>query len=527
MTQAPGHPFDTRVPPQAIEVESAVLGAMMTDAQAVADVREILLPEHFYGPANRKIYKAMLALASRNEPVDLATVRAELEREGLLEKIGGPGVLIDIADSVLSAAYAPAHARLVLEKATLRRMIALCNDTIQECHNGAGPVAGLLERIDTRITDIRVSASVSSQGGLVTVNMGTVEAEPIDWLWYPFIPCATVTIIQGKPGIGKSWITLVIAAIVSQGYKFPEVSGQPNTLREPANVLLMADEDLLSKIIKPRLVLAQANTNRVIAIRGVQLRGGKPGEEGEILLSDIEGIEGEIIKNNAVLLIVDPIQAFVASTVDMRRQNEMRSITKRIGRMAERTGCSVIMVQHERKAGGSPDNRGMDSKDIYAQCRSALMVAPNPDDPKPFDPSTFIMVQSKHSMTPPGEARAIGYRLSKLDGFMWTGPTDTPIERLIEEYKPEKSRLGASTSDAVEFLSDFLADGARSATEIQAQARRDGISHAKLAEAKTQLGLQYFRQWGRYFWRLPETVKEGEFGPPIVCDDPENATQTA
>ncbi len=220
-----GHPFDTRVPPQALEVESAVLGAMMMDADAVGDVVEVLASDDFYKPAHRKIYEAMLMLFNRNEPIDLATVRAELENTGQLEKCGGPAALIDIADSVLTSAYAGAHARLVQDKAVMRRLISAATKIAQDCHTAPGDVGDLLDEAEASIFAISESRAKQDFVALADILPSTFEDieeyhrkgggitgmatgfDELDQMTAGLHP-ADLVILAGRPSMGKTALAL-------------------------------------------------------------------------------------------------------------------------------------------------------------------------------------------------------------------------------------------------------------------------------------------------------------------------------
>jgi len=133
---------------------------MMIDPEAVISVREFLQPAHFYKPAHAKIYAAMCAVSDSGEPVDLATTRTELERRAELDKVGGPAALIDIADSVLTSAYATSHAKIVLEKYILRKTAQYATKLAQSCYDAPGQVESLIESAQTNLSDIASEAQV-------------------------------------------------------------------------------------------------------------------------------------------------------------------------------------------------------------------------------------------------------------------------------------------------------------------------------------------------------------------------------
>lgn len=158
--------FVGRIPPQAQDVEMAVLGAMMRH-EAAADrssVRGFLKPEHFYKPSHRKIYAAMCDVGDRDEPIDLATTAAELERTGDLDKCGGRAALVEIADSVFTAANAETHGRIVLEKAILRQIIKLGQFTTDKPHNAPGDLTELVDEIQSQLTSITLESQAGMRG---------------------------------------------------------------------------------------------------------------------------------------------------------------------------------------------------------------------------------------------------------------------------------------------------------------------------------------------------------------------------
>ena len=516
MTAPAGHPSDARVPPQALEVESAVLGAMLMAADAVTAVRGILSPEHFYKPANRKIYEAMITISGRGDPVDMATVRAELEREGALEKIGGPGVIIDLADSVLTAAYAETHARLILEKATLRRIVAFGQQLSEKCANGAGELSDVLQMATTDLTAITVMSRVSKHRETIGECMNDIESEEVDWLWYPWLPLGKITILEGNPGEGKTTLALQLAAIISRGWPFPDAGGRPGIPREPASVIVMNSEDGLADTLRPRLDRAQADCTRIFALMGVRVQDKGRSVDRSIGLQDVLDIEEEIVKHQARLLIVDPLQAYLGASVDMSQANETRPILSAIGNMAGRNKCAVLMIRHLRKTGGRPVERGLGSIDFFGAARSVAMTVQDPDNE-----GQYLIAHSKCTLAP--KAKSQGYTLT--DGFAWTSISSRTADDLAAA--PLTHKEASAVTEAEQFLQRTLASGPVAAKEVIAIARREGISQRTLEAAKA--GLSESKKIGNFwFWQLRDpatkpipaesSAETGEFGPPIVLE---------
>ncbi|MGL5258827.1 MAG: AAA family ATPase [Lachnospiraceae bacterium] len=164
---------------------------------------------------------------------------------------------------------------------------------------------------------------------LKLIQMSNVEVEEIKWVWYPYIPYGKITVVQGDPGEGKTTFVLALIALLTNGEPLPEEE-QTN---EPINVIYQTAEDGLNDTIKPRLLSVGANCERVLVI-----------DENEIvlILSD-ERLEQAINETSAKVIVLDPIQAYLGSDVDMHRANEIRPIMKRLSLLAERTGFAFLL----------------------------------------------------------------------------------------------------------------------------------------------------------------------------------------
>jgi replicative DNA helicase len=146
--------FSERIPPQSIEAEQAVLGAVFLDPSALTLASEILIPEDFYRAAHQKIFHAMLRVADKGEPVDLVTVTAELADTQQLEEVGGVSYLSELADSVPTAANVEYYARIVEEKSVLRRLIRTASSIAQDGYTREDEVDVLLDEAERKIMEI-------------------------------------------------------------------------------------------------------------------------------------------------------------------------------------------------------------------------------------------------------------------------------------------------------------------------------------------------------------------------------------
>ncbi|MGF1598799.1 MAG: replicative DNA helicase [Acidimicrobiales bacterium] len=167
-----------RVPPNNLRAEESVLGAMLLSREAIAEVVEILEPDHFYKPAHGHLYDAMLSLYSGGEPVDAVTVADELKRAGLLDEVGGPAVLLDFQATTPAISNAAHYARIVEEHALLRRMIAVSNEIAETAYGIPEDVIKAVDEAEARMFDVaqrRVTNTTSAIRDLLPANLDRIE----------------------------------------------------------------------------------------------------------------------------------------------------------------------------------------------------------------------------------------------------------------------------------------------------------------------------------------------------------------
>jgi len=311
---------------------------------------------------------------------------------------------------------------------------------------------------------------------LKLINMADVEARGVKWLWYPYIPYGKLTIVQGDPGEGKTTCILHLAALLSKGEKLPCDDEE----RVPINIIYQTAEDGLEDTIKPRLTEANADCSRILVIDE---------SEKELSMSD-ERLEQAVLKTGAKLVILDPIQAYLGSEVDMHRANEIRPVLKRLGAMAEKYSCSIILIGHMNKASGSKSTyRGLGSIDFQATARSVLVVGRIKDNP-----TIRIMAHDKSSLAPEGKSMA--FELNKENGFNWLGHYDISVDELLAGINHESKLKKAEI-----LLEDILADGEKAQGEILQQANALDISKRVLDQAKKNLGVKSEKKKDKWYWK--------------------------
>ena len=298
------------------------------------------------------------------------------------------------------------------------------------------------------------------------IRMSEVQQTEVDWLWYPYIPFGKLTIIQGNPGEGKTFFAMQLAAACTNRKFLPQM--EPF---EPFNMIFQTAEDGLGDTVKPRLLSAEANLERVLVIDDA---------DNPLTLAD-ERIENAIRENNARLVIIDPLQAFLGANVDMNRANEVRPIFRRLAEVAQSTNCAIVMIGHLNKASGSQSTyRGLGSIDITAVVRSLLFIGK-----VKTDPTTRVIVHEKSSLAPPGQSLA--FSLGDEKGFRWIGAYDISAEDLLAGGEGSKTEL--KQEQAVKLIEEFLSEGRKvSIAEINKEATERGISERTVRLARNSMG---------------------------------------
>ncbi|RYD89805.1 MAG: replicative DNA helicase, partial [Sphingobacteriales bacterium] len=164
-----------KVPPQAKELEEAVLGAIMLEKGAFDAVVEVLKPECFYVDAHQKIYRAMKSLANKSQPIDILTVVEELRMLEDLEAVGGPYYITRLTNMVVSSANIEAHARIVLQKFIQRELIRISGEIISEAYEDSADVFDLLDKAEGKMYEVTSNHLKNSYESIDTVLVKTIQ----------------------------------------------------------------------------------------------------------------------------------------------------------------------------------------------------------------------------------------------------------------------------------------------------------------------------------------------------------------
>ena len=314
---------------------------------------------------------------------------------------------------------------------------------------------------------------------LEITRLSEIQSTEVEWLWYPYIPLGKLTIIQGDPGSGKTMLILYIASLLSTGSPLPTQTN--NIISEPMTIIYQTSEDGYDDTIKPRLEkFKQVDFNHIVFIKE---------DKCSLTMLD-ERIEKAIFKENAKLLVLDPIQAYIGQNVDMNRANEMRPLLKNLMRIAQSHHVAIVLVGHMNKGKGSKSSyRNLGRIDIPAAARSVLICGELKNED-----GVRAVIQDKSSLAQRGKPFAFKF---DDDGFQWLGEYDIDADELLDGFKKTTDKDRAKT-----FLQDALENGPIKASEMYDKGNELNFSKRTLDYAKAELNVQSFKKGKIWYWKL-------------------------
>jgi AAA domain len=316
------------------------------------------------------------------------------------------------------------------------------------------------------------------------VCLAEVKPEPVEWLWWPYIPKGKLTSFEGDPGCGKSWLTLKLVADLSLGLPLP---GSRKRHYPPTKSLVYATEDGMADTLRPRLDALGADCNYAFGVEGAF-----PLDEAGLarVMADIETIRPRLV-------IFDPILAYLPKGTRFVDAGDVTQALAPLQTMAHRFHVAICFVRHLTKAKKSDKTaaiyRGIGSIAFTGSCRSCLLIGKDPDN----SPDGRLMAHAKCNLERLGPTQAYSLAGKTLT---WLGESEKGAEDINEGEA--KDGRGAK-SEAVSFLKLALHSGPVLAVELFKRSQEEGIAEATLKRAKKQLGIKSRNSALGWRWELP------------------------
>lgn len=449
-----------RIPPQAVEVEEAVLGSMLIEPDAATIALNLLKTDDFYKPSHRFIYDAMKGLHENGNALDLLTIETELKNQNHFEEIGGSSYLIDLTRSVTSAANIEYHCQIVIEKAIKRNLILTCTDIIKESYDGTTDPYGLVDAAESKIFSLAnsktrqaglpISNFIKStldhlveirgkHGGLTGVPSGLNAVDDITAGWQK----SDMIIIAARPSMGKTAFVLTCARNAALYH-----DEQYRT-----NVALFSLE-MSSQQLVQRLLTMEARVDAqsarqgklgdndftsLIAAAGVLNKAG-------IFIDDTPGISLMELRSkcrrlkeehNIGVIIIDYLQLMSGGSFDGNREQEIAFISRGLKGMAKELNVPVIALSQLSRA---VEQRGTNKRPQLSDLRESGSIEQD------ADLVCFLYRPEYYGITSDEEGSTLGMA-EMIVGKQRNGPVGTAKLAFVKQYARFENRSRISYDD--------------------------------------------------------------------------------
>jgi hypothetical protein len=264
------------------------------------------------------------------------------------------------------------------------------------------------------------------------VLLSNIKSKQLDWLWEKRIPRGKLTTLDGDPGLGKSLLTLDLAARITTGRPMPD--GTPGV---QGSVLLVAPEDSATDTIKPRIEAAGGDPSHIRLLNSVKQKNSWTGETclysftlSDHFLTFIDIIE----RTSPTLIIIDPLMAVLGSRISSYNDQKIRHVLSRLANMAHNTRCAFLIVRHLNK--GSSENplyQGSGSIGIIATVRSGLLVIQHPSDEKQ---RLLVPIKNNYSEKASNLTYQVIANAHGIPSIQWLGANHDPVASLLRPGSP-------------------------------------------------------------------------------------------
>ncbi|MCL2727719.1 MAG: replicative DNA helicase [Bacteroidales bacterium] len=402
-------------PPQAIDIEEAVLGALMLESNAVTDVMGILTPDCFYKEAHRKIFSSIVSLSLRHDPVDIFTVAEELKKEQQLEEVGGPYYLSQLSNRVGAAAHVDYHVKILLQKYIQRELIGISYEVQRDSFDDSIPVDDLLDTAQQKLFTLsdrnlrRDSQSVkiilnqameelqvaqSRSDGLSGVASGYTSLDRITLGWQP----SDFIIVAGRPSMGKTAFVLTMARNMAVDHKIP--------------VAFFSLEMSSIQLIK-RLMVSETG------LESDKIRGGRK----------LQPFEWTQIESGIKNLASAPLY------IDDTPSPSIYEFRSKARRLVSMMGVKIIIIDYLQLMVGPPELRGMREQEVSAISRSLKAVA------KELNVPIIALSQMNRSVETRG-----GNKRPMLSDLRESGALEQDADLVLFIHRPEKLGITEDTA---------------------------------------------------------------------------------
>ena len=386
-----------KIPPQAVDLEEVVIGAMMIDKKGVDEIIDILHPDVFYKEAHKNIYEAIFKLFETSEPVDLLTVSGQLKKDGKLESIGGDFYLIKLTQKVASSAHIEFHARIILQKYIQRSLIKISNEIIEEAYDEATDVFDLLDSAESKLYDVTQGnlkrsvetaqnlviqakkriEEIAGKEGLSGVPSGFDKLDKLTSGWQP----SDLIIIAARPGMGKTALTLSMARNIAVGSNIPvaffslEMSSVQLITR-----LISSETGLSSEKLRTGKLEKHEWEQLNVKVKALEKAPLFIDDTPSLSIFDLRAKARRLASQHGIkMIMVDYLQLMTAGGTQKgggNREQEISTISRNLKALAKELSIPVIALSQLSRA---VETRGGSKRPILSDLRESGAIEQDAD----------------------------------------------------------------------------------------------------------------------------------------------------
>ncbi len=385
-----------KIPPQASDLEEAVLGAMMIDKEAIDTVIDILHPDVFYKEQHKLIYNALFHLFQASQPTDLLTVSEQMRKDGTLDTIGGDYYLINLTQKVASSAHVEYHARIILEKYIKRSLISISSEIIEDSYDETADVFDLLDGAEAKLFDIsqgnlkkssedaqtlvsqaiKKIEEISKKEGMSGVPTGFTKIDALTSGWQ----ASDLVIIAARPGMGKTAFVMSMAKNMAIQFEIPvaifslEMSSVQLITR-----MISSETGLTSEKLRKGNLLPHEWEQLNVKVKNLTKAPIFIDDTPSLSIFDLRAKARRLVSQHGVkVIIIDYLQLMTAGNAQGggNREQEISTISRNLKALAKELSVPVITLSQLSRA---VETRGGVKRPLLSDLRESGAIEQDAD----------------------------------------------------------------------------------------------------------------------------------------------------
>ncbi len=385
-----------KIPPQAVDLEEVVLGAMMIDKKGVDEAIDVLHPDVFYKEAHKYIFEAIFKLFQDSQPIDLLTVSNQLKKDLRLEVCGGDYYLIQLTQKVSSSAHIEFHSRIILQKYIQRSLIKISSEIIEDSYEESTDVFDLLDKAESKLYEVtqgnikkssetaqslviqakRRIQEISNREGLSGIPTGFTKLDELTSGWQP----SDLIIVAARPGMGKTALTLSMARNIAVGQDIPvaffslEMSSVQLITR-----LISSETGLSSEKLRTGKLKTHEWEQLNVKVKALEKAPLFIDDTPSLSIFDLRAKARRLASQHGIkLIVIDYLQLMTAGGTQKggNREQEISTISRNLKALAKELNVPVIALSQLSRA---VETRGGSKRPLLSDLRESGAIEQDAD----------------------------------------------------------------------------------------------------------------------------------------------------